>query len=146
MLKKRNHSFVCISKPQKLTRRQSSLYKPPCLKRLQEAVPEPLPSIKLKLPKPAAEYIIQKPAKDSNSVKNFVDCTNILLRRFTKLGPMIRFSSISSASKLSNHKIIETGGGLILRDLTKRNTRRNSNLSIASSSHTKENRSISPIQ
>lgn len=71
-------------------------------------------------------------------MKNLIDCTNKLLRQYTRLGPRISFSSISSTSKLNAYKLLSSGGGLTLQAITKRKSYRNA-LPIPKLPSTKEN-------
>ncbi|OMJ88169.1 hypothetical protein SteCoe_9989 [Stentor coeruleus] len=116
MLTKRNHSLISLPSSAKERRRQNSIALTKPTKPLEEAL-EPYPAYLFKPPRPIPEYKIIKPAKDSNTVKTLVNCTNQLLREYTKLGPNISFSAISSANKLNNYNVVSTGGGSIFKEI-----------------------------
>ena len=58
--------------------------------------------------------------KNTNSIKELETCNNQLLRDFTKMGPNINFSAVSSANKLNNYKILGIGIGLTLKEIMNR--------------------------
>ena len=120
MIINRHNSASSAHRPIVYKSRHNSLAYNRNIKCSEMTPPKPLSHAKLNTPRRRPDIIIPKLEESSNSVKNFEVCTNKLLRAYTRLGPNISFSAISSVNKQSHYKILGAGGGITLAAITRR--------------------------